>query len=644
MNTDRRGGRRWGYALLSIVAALVVVLAGCQSEQPKQSPGGVPSTGVSQNGGGGPFYVAQQMKDPWYGFASGGVSGAMVVIGIPSMRILKMIPVGVDLHEPVFSGSNAGGTNGTPDGKFVYINDLADNTIGEIDLSTFETVRKIKLPDPFGPHHIAITPDGKTLYASGEYTGELARIDIASGKVDVIDISEKKDSAPDYLTVTKDGKYVLTTDYYRSGVAVVDAASFKMVKFIPAGKNPHGIDITPDGKYAFVAGKLSANSPVIDTSTLEVVKEIPTGGGPLHTVFSPDGKYAYQTLFVDNAIVKIDIAKMQVIDKYPVRYRPGHLQITPDGRYVVSLNKWSTDLFNGVGSLNPNQDPVNFELIDTQTGKTVSQVPIPPEPHNMKIIAADIIDKQMKGLKPPKEGLVSTGGEPLQGPPNRDQNTIIKIVPKDTAQPGIEKDGDVTVVHMQAFSFGFKPDPVRVKKGDRVRLIITNVDERVGMTNDPAPAHGLIINSLGLKTNVVLPPAPQTGVSTLVEFTADKAGTFEVFCGNFCGPLHLEMRSKFIVEDGSATSASAPATTSAVAPAVPAGQAVFAANCATCHGKNAEGLVGPDLRKIGASRDAGFLTRWLADPASVKPTTTMPKVPLAERDLKELVEYLLTLR
>ena len=158
--TSERRTREWLIGLIAIAVALTVVATSCVGQQTPQATQAPPATsaGGATTTSGGPLYVAQQMKDPWYGFASGGVSGAMVVVGIPSLRILKMIPVGVDLHEPVFSGSNAGGTNGTPDGKFVYINDLADNAIGEIDLSTFETVRKIKLPDPFGPHHIAITP------------------------------------------------------------------------------------------------------------------------------------------------------------------------------------------------------------------------------------------------------------------------------------------------------------------------------------------------------------------------------------------------------------------------------------------------------------------------------------------------------
>ncbi len=39
------------------------------------------------------------------------------------------------------------------------------------------------------------------------------------------------------------------------------------------------------------------------------------------------------------------------------------------------------------------------------------------------------------------------------------------------------------------------------------------------------------------------------GITAVSEFTADIAGEYEVFCQHFCGPLHLEMRATFFVDD-----------------------------------------------------------------------------------------------
>jgi nitrous oxide reductase len=487
-----------------------------------------------------------EKKDEWIAFSSGGISGAMEVIGIPSLQTYKLIPVGVDTHEPVFSGSNQPGTNGTPDGKYVFLNDKGDSAIGVVDIATQELVRKINIPGPFGPHHIAITPDGKYLFATGELSGKMAKVEIASGKVEQIDVSEGKESSPDYLLVTHDGKYCLATDYYRSGVHVIEVDSFKHVKFIPAGKNPHGIDLTMDGKYALVAGKLSGNIPVIDIAKMEVIKNIdltaPVEGfkkspapGPLHSVMTNDGKWAYTTLFVDNAVAKIDLAKMEMVKKIPVHYRPGHLQITPDSKYIAVFNKYSTGLFAGSVS---NQDPTNVELIDVAQDKVIAIAPTVPEPHNAKIIKADAVHGYLKAELPP-EGHASIWA------PHKDPNVVARLIPEDKQAPGVTRTPDgVVEVRLQEFSYGFKPDVVNVKKGERVRVILTNIDKVTGLTNDPAPVHGFIINEYGLQTNWGVPQ----GKSVVFEFTADKVGKFAMFCSYFCGPLHLEMRGWFIVD------------------------------------------------------------------------------------------------
>lgn len=74
------------------------------------------------------------------------------------------------------------------------------------------------------------------------------------------------------------------------------------------------------------------------------------------------------------------------------------------------------------------------------------------------------------------------------------------------------------------------------------------------------------------------------------------------------------------------------------------GKAVFQANCARCHGQNAEGLVGPDLRHIASRRDRAFLLQWISDPPAVRPGTRMPKLNLSDSDLNAVVDYLLTLK
>lgn len=70
---------------------------------------------------------------------------------------------------------------------------------------------------------------------------------------------------------------------------------------------------------------------------------------------------------------------------------------------------------------------------------------------------------------------------------------------------------------------------------------------------------------------------------------------------------------------------------------------VFDKLCLTCHtlnglGNRIEGA--PILDNIGSVRDNDFLERWLKDPTSIKKNSLMPKFPLSDSTIKELVDFL----
>lgn len=88
------------------------------------------------------------------------------------------------------------------------------------------------------------------------------------------------------------------------------------------------------------------------------------------------------------------------------------------------------------------------------------------------------------------------------------------------------------------------------------------------------------------------------------------------------------------------------------------GQALFSANCTSCHMSNDfpnGGMVGPDLTGLGSMEEtsvvgvpvnAEALSEWLHDPQSVKPGTIMPALPslgMSDDEIDTMVEYLLGL-
>ncbi len=501
------------------------------------------------------------LKDPMLLYNAGGLDGKVAVIGLPSMRTYRHIDCGVDLHEPVFSGTNAGNKNLTPDGKYLYVNDKGANTVCVINLQTGFLERVIALPFPFGVHHISLDDTGKYLYATGELSGKMGKIEIASGKVEVIDWGPAP-SAPDYLDVDKKGRYVFAGNYYHSTVGVFSTSPFKYIKEIPVGKNPHGTDVIPESTMVLVSDKLSATMTVIDVDKLAVKKVLPTCAGPLHSVmdvYDKDGgiyepgkdsaegltsKYAYESCFVSDSNVKVDLKTLKVVDEIPTHYRTGHIAISSDNKYVISLNKFSTGLFSPTGVV----FPVNFELWDAREdsptyGKTLNIVPVDGEPHNAKSIFSSQVRRWNMGQA--EGGKLINAATPYVAPSHRAKSKIYYL-PKSAEKPGIRTKDGVKEIHVKAFSYGYIPRQIRVNKGDKVRIFVTNIDRAAGITKNPDVTMGFTIyGPYGLRTNLSAP----RGVTVVSEFVADIAGEYAIYCQHFCGPLHLEMRGSFFVDD-----------------------------------------------------------------------------------------------
>jgi nitrous-oxide reductase len=143
-------------------------------------------------------YTPSGRMDEYVMFASGGHSGQVHVIGIPSMRILKTIAVyspdswsgygvGVketaldeynrkaqpnrapltwgDTHHPALSE-----TKGEYDGQFLFINDKANGRIAVIDLRDFETKQILANP-VFNNNHgsTMVTPDTEYVVEGSQY-------------------------------------------------------------------------------------------------------------------------------------------------------------------------------------------------------------------------------------------------------------------------------------------------------------------------------------------------------------------------------------------------------------------------------------------------------------------------------------------
>src|ERR1700746_1917888 len=131
-------------------------------------------------------------------------------------------------------------------GPKAYVGNFKDNTVSVIDTGAGAVVATV--PVAAGPHGMAITQDGRTVYVSGDGSSSLDVIDTATDKV-VKTINVGK--APNGVALTPDNRLLLVTVYGENRVAFIDTATQSVVATAAVPK-PHTLAISPDGKLAYV--------------------------------------------------------------------------------------------------------------------------------------------------------------------------------------------------------------------------------------------------------------------------------------------------------------------------------------------------------------------------------------------------------
>jgi nitrous-oxide reductase len=561
--------------------------------------------------------------DDYYGFFSGGQSGEIRIVGVPSMRELKRIPVfnresatgwgATDWSKSALKGRSSGDTHhvhlsytdGTYDGRYIYVNDKANARLARVRIATMEVDAIVDIPNSQGTHGV-FPQRHKTglVLCNSEFRTPLPNL--GSGMEDpstygamhtAIDGETMKvvwqvmvDGNMDLCATDYEGKYSFATCYNSEGgvtleqmmgadqdwlyvfnlaaiaaavaagkgkpmggsdAPVIDArgGDNEFVQRVPAAKSPHGVNISPDGKYACVSGKLSPTVTVVDISKLDalfkgsikpmdtIVAEPEVGLGPLHTAFDGKGN-AYTSIFLDSVMTKWNIDKAiaqkkgeavdPILEKVDVHYQVGHTNASmsetkdADGKWLVALCKFSKDRFLPVGPLRPEND----QLIDISGDKlrVVHDGPSYSEPHDCVIVRKDLIHTEKVQDRKDARFQMYDAWAKEDGVDLMKDNKVIR------------KGAHSVRVYMTSQAPKFGITEFKVKKGDTVQIIVTNLD------NVEDLSHGLCV---GLHDVNFLINAQDTQSMT---FNVPNTGVFWYYCSWFCHALHLEMRGRMIVE------------------------------------------------------------------------------------------------
>jgi DNA-binding beta-propeller fold protein YncE len=224
----------------------------------------------------------------------------------------------------------------------VLVGNLREGTVTVVDeqalkvLGTINVTPEGKTPqDPkqaavypalvakFGVNYVqglALSPDGRTLYVSRGFLGDVAAFDVTSGRL--LWRHEVSGVRADHLALSPDGRRLFVSALTENKVEVFNASNGEVVGSFPTGEWPHVLAFTPDGHYV-VNGSLGNQSlpkgtptthqlTFANPETLAVERVFSFEAGVRPFVFSPDGSLVYVQLSFFNGFEVVNAVTGEV--------------------------------------------------------------------------------------------------------------------------------------------------------------------------------------------------------------------------------------------------------------------------------------------------------------------------------------------
>ena len=242
-----------------------------------------------------------------------------------------------------------------------YVANFKDNTVSVIDTEAGRVIATV--PVGAGPHGMAITQDGRTVYVSGDGSSSLDVIDTAIDKV-VKTINVGK--TPNGVALTPDNRLLLVAVYDENRIVFVDTSAQTVDTAITVPK-PHTVAISPDGKFAYVTVQEPGHFALalIDLQTRSVVRTVALDKTPRDGEFGYDGRMFYFTEAGISSVQVLDPASGKIVAQIPTGVSPhfvGYPSGSAFGMVVV-------------------QGPGELSLFDPATNKPARNVAVGKQPH-----------------------------------------------------------------------------------------------------------------------------------------------------------------------------------------------------------------------------------------------------------------------
>jgi YVTN family beta-propeller protein len=153
------------------------------------------------------------------------------------------------------------------------------------------------------------------------------------------------------------------------GISSIEYPS-RVIKTVPAGDGPTGIDFLPNGEYAYITNCYSCDISVIKTSDHTIIESIPLGSKPVSAAALPSGEYVYINDQVDSCAYVIRTSDNTVIDTIKLGGGPHSIISLPNGEYMYATNSWTSEV----------------SVIRTSDNTVVTTIPVGGDPRGLTVL------------------------------------------------------------------------------------------------------------------------------------------------------------------------------------------------------------------------------------------------------------------
>ncbi len=286
--------------------------------------------------------------------STGTTNQTLQLVDAKAARILAEEPLPPSWLGLVLSPDGLGAYVAGAGGRNVLVYRLDGDRIateGAILLTAPGDVRK-----DASPSGLALSKDGRTLWAARLVADDLVRVDLATRSVTAVVPVGRHPYRP---VLSPDGLLLAVGNWGGASVALVDPLDARVLATVPTDDHPCDLTFSGDGRTLFVAEANRNRVAVIDVASRKVIRQIsvalgpdgpgtpsadslPDGSTPNALALSPDGR----TLFVadadDDAVAVVDVPaereKARAVGFIPSGWYPAALALSADGKTLFVAN------------------------------------------------------------------------------------------------------------------------------------------------------------------------------------------------------------------------------------------------------------------------------------------------------------------